>query len=508
MGRNYWLSLSFANLIYLRAWTDLVPLQASDLYFRKTVPGYGLYLGVVGGVLALSLAIFAVVSLAPRLPERLRQLLPVAAVALAALGAGFARTRLAEHAPAAIWVPDVVFVAAAVLAYRYSSQAARLMQAVAKAALPCLAVTFVAPLFYLHAALPLPKDPPLAKRLSGTPAVRVLWIIFDDWDQRLTFPDRAPGTPLPALDDLAHRSFAASRALAAEAGKPVKEMATSTAVPSLLYGVHASGSLADHPGTFIVPGGIGDFVGGGEFVAGEPMKFGKGNSIFARVRAQGWNAAAVGWYLPYCRAFARVLTDCYWDERYTQANSAGSTPLRAAVDETRMLFENDQYSVFGDSLVGMRHFAEYRALLAAARRYAADPSIGVAFIHLNVPHPPFFYNPEIGHSGRRGHPDDLYRDALRWVDRSVAEIVAAVGGAGLDSKTAVILSSDHPARMLRKVDPHVPFIVHLPGEEAGVVCDREFSAVRTADLAMAIARGAVHSPGEVEGFLVNDAERD
>ena len=134
----------------------------------------------------------------------------------------------------------------------------------------------------------------------------------------------------------------------------------------------------------------------------------------ARVRSEGWNLAIAGWYLPYCRVFAAQATDCYWDERYDQASSASPRPLEAAVDETRMLFETEMYSPFGRSLVDARHFAEYQALLAAARRYAADPSIGVAFIHFNIPHAPYFYNPEIGRFGRRGYPDDLYADALSW----------------------------------------------------------------------------------------------
>jgi hypothetical protein len=499
MWRNYRISLSFANLIYLRAWADLIPLNSGHLYYRKTIPGFSLYFALMGDVLALSIPIFLLLWVAPALSSWLRRVLPVAAIAMVALAAGFLRAHLLHFVSAGILsvLLALLFVAASVLTIRFSSTAIRLMKGAALAATPCLAVTFVAPLFYLSGPSPLPPDPPLAKRLAGSPPVRVLWIVFDDWDQRLTFPDRPRGTTLPILDILADRSFVASRALAGEAGMPVSGMATAIAIPSLLYGKRALGSADADPGTRSI------LFAGSE----EPTAFGSGDSILARVRSEGWNLAIAGWYLPYCRVFAAQATDCYWDERYDQASSASPRPLEAAVDETRMLFETEMYSPFGRSLVDARHFAEYQALLAAARRYAADPSIGVAFIHFNIPHAPYFYNPEIGRFGRRGYPDDLYADALRWVDRSVGDILSALRRSDLDSKTAIIISSDHPARLIQTLDPHVPFIVHLPGETAGMPSSLEFSALGTANLVMAIARGDVRSPAEIEKFLSRDRNR-
>jgi hypothetical protein len=499
MWRNYRLSLSFANLIYLRAWADLVPLRSADLFPRKTIPGFNLYFALVGDVLALSLLIFLLICLAPGLPAWLRRVLPVAAIAMIAFAASFLRAHLLHYVPARLLGLSLalLFALTAVLAFKFSSTAIRLLKGAALAATPCLAVTFIAPLFYLSGPSRLPPDPPLAARLPGSPPVRVLWIVFDDWDQRLTFTDRAPGTRLPALDSLVDLSFAARRALSAEAGIPVFEMATVDAIPSLLYGTLTTDSLTEGPSIKRL-----FFAGSGTSTGSPSVIFGVGDHIFSRFRSQGWNSAIAGWYLPYCRVFAQ-LTDCYWDERYDQASSAGSAFPEAALDETRMLFETDMYSPFGRSLVDARHFAEYQALLAAARRYAADPSIGLAFIHFNIPHAPYFYNPEIRRFGRNGVPDDLYADALRWVDRAVGDIRSSLIQAGLDSKTAIIVSSDHPARLVGQLDPHIPFIVHLPEEQEGMFSNQEFSAIRTADLVMAIARRDIQTPVQVEKFLVD-----
>jgi len=351
----------------------------------------------------------------------------------------------------------------------------------------------VGALIYLRVQPPLAPDSPLAPRLAQSPPVRVLWILFDEWDQRLTFPNRAPATRLPTLDSLVNRSFAATHALAVQAGMPVEQMATEDALPSLLYGKRLVRSVIEGAGTRRL-----------YFADGASAVFGRG-SIFDAARSDGWNSAVAGWYLPYCRAFAARLTDCYWDGRYEQRSSASHALLAAAIDETRMLFETSMFSAFGLSLVAERHSAEYEALMAAARRYAADPSIGLAFIHFNIPHTPYFYSRNTGRFQRYGYSAALYDDALELVDRSLGDILCSLNAAGLDSKTAIILSSDHPARFPTRIDggqdPHVPFIVHLPGQTAGVISTQEFSTIRTADLALAIAAGEVKSFSDMEHFL-------
>ncbi len=495
MWRNYRLSLYFANLVYLRGWADLVPVNGDDLYNRKTLPGFHVYFALAADVLALSLLIFAVLSLAPKMPAWLRRCLPVAAMAVMAIAVSFLRGLLIHYVPGSVVAAFLgfLFLCAAVLVIRFSALATRLIKGLALAATPCLAVTFIAPLYYLTRPSPLPPDPPLAQRLAGTPTARVLWIVFDDWDQRLTFENPAAAPPVPTLASLSDRSFAATRALAAQSPIPVINMATANAIPSLLYGKLLLTSETDDPATRRL-----QFAG-----IRQPVVLGSGDNVFARIRSQGWNSAIAGWYLPYCRIFAPQLTGCYWDVRYDQAQSASASTLHAAIDETRMLFETDMYSPFGISLVSTRHFEEYEALVAAARRYAADPTIALAFIHFNIPHTPYFYNPEIGRSDRRDHRDDLYIDALKWVDRAVGEILTSVNQAGLEAKTAIILSSDHPARPVLPTDPHVPFIVHLPGEKAGLVSVQEFSTLGTADLALAIAKGEIQTPFEIEKFMIH-----
>lgn len=488
MWRDFRLALSFANLVYLRAWADLLPLSADHAYYRKTLPDINLYFAVAGDVLALSLLTWLAIHFAPKLPGWLQR-------GLVAAGLGMVTLALGSLAPND-WKPGLFhvllaafWVVAAGLCFWFFPRALRVANWAAMAATPCLAVTFLGSLVYLQIQSPLPANPPLARRLAGSPATRVIWLVFDEWDQRLTFNERAAETRLPVLDSLAARSFTATHAVAVQSGIPVPEMATTDAIPSMLYGVPlARSGIADASSRFIV------------FDGGKSTVFGAGNSLFARVHSQGWNVAAAGWYLPYCRVFGSQLSDCYWDVMYEQRSSPSPTFPQAAIDETRMLFETQMLSVFGPSLVNLRHQAEYEALLAAAERYAADPSIGLAFVHFNVPHVPYFYDPKVGRLGHYGYSEALYNRALEWVDSSVGEILSTLHRSGLDSKTAIILTSDHPLRNATP-DPYVPFIVHLPNETAGMTFTQEFSTLRTVDLALGITSGGVKSVSDVMAAL-------
>src|SRR5580693_885835 len=192
MWRNYLLSLSFANLVYIRAWADLLPISSDDMVYRKVLPGISLYFAVAGDVLALSILTFLLTCLAPKLPGWVRPVLLAAAVAMV----GLALHSIAPKGFLRSWLfgsPTVglVSVVAAASAFAFPSRTFRVARGFALAAVPCLAITFLESPFNLRFQSPLPPDPPLAPRLAGSPPVRVLWIIFDEWDQRLSFANRA-----------------------------------------------------------------------------------------------------------------------------------------------------------------------------------------------------------------------------------------------------------------------------------------------------------------------------
>jgi hypothetical protein len=234
-----------------------------------------------------------------------------------------------------------------------------------------------------------------------------------------------------------------------------------------------------------------------EFTDGSRARFGDAPNFFSMAHARGWNLALGGWYLPYCRSFGAQVSSCYWDQLYDQSNAVGPGFVEAAWQETRLLVESSWFAPFGQRSTVLRHADQYAALADFARRTAADAGIGLALIHFNIPHTPYFYTTANGAAG--------YDATLQLVDRAVAEVLEALAHSGLEGRTALILSSDHPARFPTRIDgrqdTHVPFIVHLPREQAGVAYDGEFSTLSTVPLALAVAAGKVTTPGAVAKFL-------
>ncbi len=56
-------------------------------------------------------------------------------------------------------------------------------------------------------------NPPLAARLADARTTpRVVWIIFDEWDYRLTFLDRPKALAMPAIDRMRSESLSADHA--------------------------------------------------------------------------------------------------------------------------------------------------------------------------------------------------------------------------------------------------------------------------------------------------------
>jgi len=73
------------------------------------------------------------------------------------------------------------------------------------------------------------KKPLAPLAAANSQKVRVLWFIFDEWDQKITFDNRKPGLKLPTIDSMRARYFAADFA------EEVKSR-TLLAVPSMTMG--------------------------------------------------------------------------------------------------------------------------------------------------------------------------------------------------------------------------------------------------------------------------------
>jgi len=286
----------------------------------------------------------------------------------------------------------------------------------------------------------------------------------------LSFVSRPSGVELAALDQLAARSFIGTDVLGPESHTPVRQMATQVAIPSLLAGELRTANDLAAP------------------------------NLISKVHARGWNVAIGGWYIPYCRLFAKDVFRCYWDQLYTQSTDQGASFGEALAIQNRSLFETALFSVFGQSLTSKRHASEYQAIRDFAGETMSDPSASLVFLHFNTPHAPYFYDAKSDRFDAPGRGISAYSDGLLLVDRTVAKLVGH-----LDTNTVLILSADHPLRnadlLDGATDPRVPFIVHFPGQRNSVREDHEFSSIVTASLILDILDGKVHTAEDLLEWL-------
>src|ERR1017187_901017 len=129
-------------------------------------------------------------------------------------------------------------------------------------------------------------DRPLESALpqqAGAP--HVLWLLFDEWDDALTYRRRPANLELPELDRFRNQSFHAERAF-----PPSRE--TITSIPSLLVGKVVDTYLSSAGELMMV-----------HQARQPPVRLSAEPSVFSEARGAGFNVGIVGFYLADCRLF-------------------------------------------------------------------------------------------------------------------------------------------------------------------------------------------------------------
>ena len=290
---------------------------------------------------------------------------------------------------------------------------------------------------------------PRPARWLGLAARRVLWIVYDEMDQRTTFDARPRDLRLPEFDRLRAESFAASSAL------PPADR-TERSMPAFLTGLRVTDArlVGRNQLRLQVEGRAGAFVWSGA------------DTIFARARAAGVNTGLAGFFLPYCAMIGDSLTTCQWQPCVTCGRLTGV--FGNSLGESMW----HQASELAPQYGRRRHLAAFRTLQEASVALAADPSIGLALLHLPVPHEPGIYDRARSDFSIRAAAGDPYTHNLALADRSLGQLRAAVDAAGLSARTTVMVFGDHGRRSHADgesiADPRVPFLVKLAGQSQGV----------------------------------------
>ncbi len=320
----------------------------------------------------------------------------------------------------------------------------------------------------------------LAPALPPSPAQpRVLWIVFDEMDWRPVFGSRPSTLALPELDRLRAQSLDVAPAI--QIG-----IVTAPAMASLIYGQQ----IYD-----VQPAGHSElqlnFAPNGDFETWPSQ-----HNLFARARQAGFNTAAVGWFLPYCRMFAADLTRCYWESMYAGVKDSSPSLLASLRNQWQTLSPLEERQ---------RHLLRHHNLMREAQRAVADPNLGFVFVHLAVPHQPPIYDRRRGSFTVSSFREDWYLDNLALADRSLGELRSAMVSAGLWERTTVLVTSDHSLRhdavLNPSPGPQVPFLLKLAGQQGSVSYQRSTSTLAAHHLTLALLRGELAGPRQVTDWL-------
>jgi hypothetical protein len=504
--------LAFSTWCFLNCWVQLA--QGGSVYYARYHPWETVARPVVCWELVVAAGMLAVWKLLPgKTATHLLFLgLSFAPVGMAAVAAAnvaptalvpLITSRLLWPALALLSIPLVIF------GVRRPLVASRLLQSLFLYSWPVLAVVYVdaarASLLRYHPTDY--ADGPLAERLAGAPpGVRAVWIVFDEWSQAIAFNKRPAGLDLPNFDRFRSESFYAT------AAEPPAGF-TRISIPSLLIGEHAETTPAG-PKELTVE--VSSHHG--------PVSWGALPNVFDTARQMGFNTALAGWFHPYGRLLNHSLTRCYWTAEWLPPGIEESfqpeSLLAAMWRRARMQAAGLPLvaRLLGEPAMRNARLGElerFNYLRNRALEIATDPSIGLVFIHLPVPHPPALYDRSL--KKMTSDPTRGYLDGLALADAVLGVLRQKMEDAGLWNGAAVLISSDHSLRPSIWRDQHiwnredetvapvntsgVPFLLKLPGQTGAVTYEKSFNTDISGSLLTAILAGDLKEPGEIAPFI-------
>lgn len=322
------------------------------------------------------------------------------------------------------------------------------------------------------------------------PAPRFVWIVFDEWDHYLTFPGREAGLLLPEIDRFRGQSLHAE-----SVNSPAPN--TQESLPSLITGRVVARTERIAPDDLLLT-----YEG-----SGQGVPWSKQPNVFQRVRQMNINAGLAGFYHPYPRVIGADLPSSFsvstmtlfeepvfWEPVHGLAKLLHL--LQAPLHRVPLLAKSGW---LGDWQ--RRHGVEmaYRLLRPHAFELVEKPEIGLAFLHLPVPHPPAIYDRKLGivtADNRNG-----YTDNLALLDRTLGELRQKMEAAGQWDGAFILLTSDHPLRGKKDKHSEIPFLLKVPGQTQELAYQKHFNSVLTQELVIGALKGELHSARDVSDWL-------
>jgi hypothetical protein len=335
---------------------------------------------------------------------------------------------------------------------------------------------------------PLPHSHLGAVRLLNThevgPGNPVVWIILDEWDYDLTYL-RTDGKIFPEFERLRGQSVFLQNVRAA--GK-----ATLLAIPSLLMGQTVREYRPSNPSA-------------ARFVSTAASEtFPNAGTIFDTAAKFGYHSQIVGWYHPYCRMFGTLVESCWWDDLMLPALRPGRPLADRAGAFLRDSIELEIVPGGKPSNTIVKHLARVNPMVMQASLAASQSGRAFSFLHLPLPHGPFFRLEADGRITALASDVAGYQFGLDAADRAIGKIRTAMEAAGTWDTALVVVSSDHPYRYQfggGYGNGHIPMMIKFPHQSTPVVYSHTFQAVETRRLIEDFMQGNVGTPERAVAWM-------
>jgi hypothetical protein len=430
------------------------------------------------------------------------------AVFVLALVSGIVSNIEPLHRPHFVFFDMLWLGIAAVAGYSYGRPQSRLVRFSYRSALvfsPLILILFIQAFTWTTWN---PPDRPLQVRYAPRAATPVFVFIFDEW----SFPRAIPGGAVPP--NLPHLQQLASQALFFKAARSPGDD-TYRSLPLLIYGDHP---LHELPLVFAKEG-----KEGREYVTG-PQPEHPVQNVFQLARAGGYNAAMVGFYLPYEIMLGDSMSYCRGFSYYPTASTLlgrmalhGFESLRFETDPlTRHLFRIAHAQLF------TWHWLQLRDQMRDGIATAIDrlPANTFTFIHYPLPHAPFVFNEDgafrgvyridfdrpTGYADGAGGTVEEYQRQLAYLDHVIGGLMDQLRKAGKFDDALIIMTSDHSwrydpdTRLRAETRRWVPLLVKLPGQHRGLEVETPFPNTKLSAFVRHTVSGNSGDP-EVEALI-------
>jgi hypothetical protein len=258
----------------------------------------------------------------------------------------------------------------------------------------------------------------------------LVWIVFDELSYDQLFEHRAPNLALPNFDALRAQStlFTNTQSIGIHTVKVLPSLLTGRQIDAVRYSFHNRLWVhhADGSGRQLVDGP---------------------SSVFGDAVQSGWRTAAVGWYNPYCSAYAPSIQNCYWtdhdmqdgpiSQRATLAANIAS-PLHQLAVELVSPARADRDLCNYD--LRLRHLTQIDLQQHALQILRTDQADFV-FLHLSIPHSPNTWSR--AQNAFTSQCGSSYLDNLALTDRVLGQILATLQASPRWSQTTLIVQGDH-----------------------------------------------------------------